>query len=250
MMNATNPTRLPALIAHRGYASRYPENTLVSIRAAIEAGAKFVEVDVQISADRIPVLHHDASVKRMTGVDKIVMDSSLMQLKKLDVYGEDRSSASTTITTLRELTRFLRQHTDVTAFVEIKSESCDRFGLANVVDRVIDELQERTEQFVIISFEQKALRHVREHADGMRIGWVLDELSIAYQDQAQQLSPNYLFCDNELLPAPPAFWPGNWQWAVYEIDNAPLAVHLGHCGAHFVETMAIGELMECAKLEG
>jgi len=36
----------PELVAHRGYAFRYPENTLLAIKAAVDAGAKFVEFDV------------------------------------------------------------------------------------------------------------------------------------------------------------------------------------------------------------
>ena len=48
--------RIPELVAHRGYPQHYPENTLIGIEAAITAGARFIDVDVQLSADRVPVL--------------------------------------------------------------------------------------------------------------------------------------------------------------------------------------------------
>ena len=57
---------IPQLIAHRGYAKRYPENTLEGIAAAIKAGACFVEFDVQVTADGVPVLLHDNTVDRTT----------------------------------------------------------------------------------------------------------------------------------------------------------------------------------------
>ncbi|MGF1546037.1 MAG: glycerophosphodiester phosphodiesterase family protein, partial [Thiotrichales bacterium] len=56
------------LVAHRGYALRYPENTLPAIEAALAAGARYVEIDVQLSADQVPVLFHDRSLMRMCEV--------------------------------------------------------------------------------------------------------------------------------------------------------------------------------------
>ncbi|HEY9197768.1 MAG TPA: glycerophosphodiester phosphodiesterase family protein, partial [Gammaproteobacteria bacterium] len=49
----------PILIAHRGYAARHPENTLSALQAAVAAGARWLEFDVQLSADHEPVLLHD-----------------------------------------------------------------------------------------------------------------------------------------------------------------------------------------------
>jgi len=69
--------RLPELIAHRGYASRYPENTLPAIEAALKAGARHVEIDVQTSADHIPVLFHDATLERLCGVQGRIRDAEL-----------------------------------------------------------------------------------------------------------------------------------------------------------------------------
>ena len=59
---------LPELVAHRGYTLHYPENTLVGLEAAIKAGARYLEVDVQLSADKVPVLFHDRNLQRLCGV--------------------------------------------------------------------------------------------------------------------------------------------------------------------------------------
>ncbi|MFV1985497.1 MAG: glycerophosphodiester phosphodiesterase family protein, partial [Thiohalomonadales bacterium] len=42
---------IPRIVAHRGYAKKYPENTLISISAAFDLGACFVEIDVQCLND-------------------------------------------------------------------------------------------------------------------------------------------------------------------------------------------------------
>lgn len=55
MVKTCEPSRL---IAHQGYARRYPENSMLGIRAAIDAGARWIEVDVQMSDDGVLVLHH------------------------------------------------------------------------------------------------------------------------------------------------------------------------------------------------
>ena len=53
------------LVAHRGLQSNYPENTLIAITKAIEAGARFIEIDLQYSKDRLPVISHDDNLNRV-----------------------------------------------------------------------------------------------------------------------------------------------------------------------------------------
>ena len=57
---------IPVLVAHRGYMERYPENSLSSIRAALESGACMVEFDVQMDAAGRLVLLHDDNFKRLS----------------------------------------------------------------------------------------------------------------------------------------------------------------------------------------
>ncbi|MEU6017232.1 glycerophosphodiester phosphodiesterase [Streptomyces sp. NPDC047515] len=56
-------------VAHRGDPYRVRENTLPSIRSALERGADAVEVDVRVTRDGVPVLLHDATLKRLWGHD-------------------------------------------------------------------------------------------------------------------------------------------------------------------------------------
>lgn len=53
---------LPAIVGHRGARSAAPENTLAAFHAAVEQGASWVELDVRLSADRVPMVRHDADL--------------------------------------------------------------------------------------------------------------------------------------------------------------------------------------------
>src|SRR5579859_7556524 len=76
---------VPTLVAHRGYPSRYPENTLLGIQAAVTAGARWFEFDVQLSKDHVPFLCHDDSLERTAGLKRRIMDLSSDELGSVDV---------------------------------------------------------------------------------------------------------------------------------------------------------------------
>jgi glycerophosphoryl diester phosphodiesterase len=73
---------LPTLVAHRGYAACYPENSLEGLQAAVAAGAGWLEFDVQLSTDGVPVLLHDTTLLRTAGHPDSVFDMTADQLRK------------------------------------------------------------------------------------------------------------------------------------------------------------------------
>lgn len=95
------PDRTPllnVLYAHRGLFDNKtdaPENSLPAFQKAVEAGYG-IELDVQLSKDGIPVVFHDASLKRMCGVDGNVWDYPLCELKQLKLA--DSNAAIPTFT--------------------------------------------------------------------------------------------------------------------------------------------------------
>jgi glycerophosphoryl diester phosphodiesterase len=64
--------QLPKVIGHRGAAAYAPENTLESFREARRRGATWVETDIKLTSDGVPIVMHDESLKRTTGVDRLV----------------------------------------------------------------------------------------------------------------------------------------------------------------------------------
>ena len=61
-----------------------PENTLASLEAAVACGATWVEFDVMLTGDDVPVLFHDDSLKRTTGVDGLMAETAYAEAEKLD----------------------------------------------------------------------------------------------------------------------------------------------------------------------
>ena len=51
-----------SVVAHRGYASKYLENTITALNEAVKVGAEMVEFDVQLTKDGIPIMVHDLSL--------------------------------------------------------------------------------------------------------------------------------------------------------------------------------------------
>jgi len=75
----------PALIAgHRGDRSAAPENTLPALQGALDSTMDFVETDIQLSSDRVPVLIHDTTVDRTTDGTGAVAELSFGELRTLD----------------------------------------------------------------------------------------------------------------------------------------------------------------------
>src|SRR5690606_24910836 len=85
VMNALSRAPDTLVLAHRGYTADAVENTVSSLKAAREAGADFVEMDVMETADRQFVVMHDANLSRLAGVDAAVGDLTLDEMTALTV---------------------------------------------------------------------------------------------------------------------------------------------------------------------
>ncbi len=72
-----------AIIAHRGASASAPENTMAAVREAIEAGADWVEIDVQETADGEVVVFHDSDFMKLAGVDLKIWDAHVSEVLSL-----------------------------------------------------------------------------------------------------------------------------------------------------------------------
>jgi glycerophosphoryl diester phosphodiesterase len=84
-MESKSPmTKGPLIIAHRGFSSHYPENTLASVRAALELGVNFVEIDVQETRDGELIVFHDYRLNRICGARGRVRHKTLAEIQRLN----------------------------------------------------------------------------------------------------------------------------------------------------------------------
>ena len=241
---------LPELIAHRGFAARYPENTRIALRAALELGVRYVEFDVQLTADGIPVLLHDADLARTAGTAGNVLDMSLRELVGVRVGEPARfgDRFSEPVPVLEDIVRLLSAYPGANAFVEIKRASLRRFGISYVLERVMRCLEPVIDRCAVISFEYHAAQQARQ-LGARKIGWVIDAWHDRIRGAAVTLAPDYLFVDHQLLPpVPQSLWRGPWRWVAYEVDDPALALALAARGIDLIETMAIGPMLEDERL--
>ncbi len=77
-------TRHVEITAHRGFSRFAPENTVAALLKAAEAGADWVEVDAQETADGVVVLMHDADLLRTTGDPRRLSEVGFEELRRLD----------------------------------------------------------------------------------------------------------------------------------------------------------------------
>lgn len=243
-------TTLPRLVAHRGYAARYPENTLLAIKAAVEAGAHYVEFDVQLTADGVPVLFHDRDCMRMCGQPKPIHAYSYEQVLTFSVSEFDRFGykfAGNRITTLQEIVAYLSHYPYVRCFVELKRLSLQQFGIENVLNKVLPIVTGIHEQAVIISYSLDALLATREHCN-MPIGAVFDHWAERKQPLIKKLQPEYLFTDIDELPRFGKLDCAQCELAVYECVDPLRAIKVHQRGVDLVETFAIAEMLQALTL--
>lgn len=240
-----DPLPPDVLMAHRGWPSRYPENSLAGVRAALEAGALMVEFDVQITADGVPVVIHDEGLQRTGGREQSVLDLLASALPGIDVSEAVRFGdryRDTPLPTLADMLALVDEFPSATAFIELKRASMYHFGRDAVVDPVMEQVG-RHKRRVVISYDAEMARRARS-AGAMRIGWVTASLDREQERIGQQLMPEFVYCSARLLRrGNRRLWTGSWKWVVYEVNDLALAHQLLDRGADIIETDRIGEFL-------
>ena len=75
---------IPKVIGHRGAKAYAPENTLASIHTAADMGIEWVEIDVKLTKDGVPVIFHDEDLHRCTGVSELMADKTWAEVREMD----------------------------------------------------------------------------------------------------------------------------------------------------------------------
>jgi glycerophosphoryl diester phosphodiesterase len=240
----------PQLVAHRGNAFEFPENTLPALRSALELGASYIEFDVHLSADLVPVVMHDANLKRCAGMNRDALQMSWHELSEITVGEAERFGDRYTdicIPSLAQVVELLGNFPKATAFVELKRASLRKYATEQMVQRVCEVLKPVAGQVVLISFDLPAISFAKQ-STRLPVGWVLPEYNLTSAIKAEATLPNYLFCDQLKLPADGSrLWRGPWQWAIYEVTERASALQLKTRGAQLIETMQVRQMLRALR---
>jgi glycerophosphoryl diester phosphodiesterase len=240
------------LIAHRGWQRRFPENTLASVRGALEVGARWVEIDVQLARDRVPFLLHDPDLERMTGVRGPLSERDAGEADELFASEPRRLGARferEPLARLKAFVELLREFPEAEAFVELKSESIEVFGVDAMLDAVLPVLAPAGRSCRLISFHLGVLRAARERCD-LQLGPVLERWSDRASPAVLGLAPDVVFCNVKHLPRTGSIELPRGKLALYEVDDASAALALLERGAAWIETFAVGEMLEALGAPG
>lgn len=163
--NPFGPRDGALVIGHRGAAGVAPENTLPSLRKAVEHGADALEFDLQCSADGRPVLLHDDTVDRTTDGSGAVESLTLEELFRLDAghaFTPDRGAThpfrggGTRIPTLEEA---LEAAGELPVVVEVKSAAAGR-----ALESWLEERPSEAARMIVGGFDAAAVAPAAERA--------------------------------------------------------------------------------------
>lgn len=164
-------------IGHRGAKGHVAENTLASFQKAIDLGVDMIELDIQLSLDKVPMVIHDTTVDRTTSSTGLVTDYSAKELQKLG------------IPTLKDVFELVHNRCEIN--VEIKEFSATQAVLDLIDKNIFDKYK-----ILISSFDWNALQEVRFHDDVIRIGVLTEtdlDLALAFAKfiKAYSIHPYY-----------------------------------------------------------
>ncbi|MGH8148026.1 MAG: glycerophosphodiester phosphodiesterase family protein [Gammaproteobacteria bacterium] len=223
----------PVIVAHRGDAARYLENTLAAFSSAADLGLRHVELDVQLTSDGVPLVLHDASAGRTHGVNVDVRHHSFVALARLGLF--DPASFPNPIPQLDEFVTWMTGQPHMHAFVEIKKESLHVYGRRRVLATVERDIEAIRERATLISYDARVLALARRN--GWPVGYVLETMSARWRGIAERLAPEFLFAEVDHLLRAGKLWPGAWQWAAFEVETTKSATALSALGVRYLETM-------------
>ena len=145
------PGASPIIYGHRGAHGDMPENTMPAFQYLVDCGLRAVELDVQTTADGVPIIHHDPHVSPylarkpngewLTELGPKIVESSVEQLKSYDIgtlrpgsdyqqrFPHQAQLNQVTIPTLEEFCHWAQNYPDLLINIEVKSYPWERLGM-------------------------------------------------------------------------------------------------------------------------
>lgn len=159
------------LLAHRGGCGEGMENTLGTFEKTLAAGITAYEIDVRITKDGKIVLQHDDTLKRTAGVDKRVEDLTEKELREITL--KDGSK----LCFLDEFLKLMGKYPGLFVEVELKCKKySDEFlygtQYLDKIAKALIKAQPKGSNYVMTSFDARALRYVKEHYPSIETGYI------------------------------------------------------------------------------
>ena len=164
------------IIGHRGAISMAPENTLASCFALSSINCNWIEIDVILSNDNIPIIFHDKNLDRCTNFKGEVKNYTINQLNKVDTgYKFSRKFKNEKIPTLSEFI-FLSNQLSINIFLELKSYYDNDYILVNeVINRLKNNNHENIE-IILCSYSRKIIEYLNINFPNYKKSLIVDKI--------------------------------------------------------------------------
>lgn len=161
--------RTPLIIGHRGASAIAPENTLAAFQQAIDDGADGIEFDVRLSRDNVPVVIHDASLKRTCLLNAAVSELTVAELQRVNAGAFFKSAQEPAsfhpVPTLAQLFE-LFAHAEGLLYLEMKGEPVTDTLIKCVIE-VIDS-HDIARRVIVECFDHRAITSLKGLAPHLR----------------------------------------------------------------------------------
>ena len=187
------------IFAHRGYSGKYPENTMIAFKKALECGVDGIELDVQLTKDGEVVIIHDETIDRTTTGKGFVVDYTYEELEKFDASFKFKDLGFNKIPTLREYFQLVKDY-DIVTNVELKTGINEYLGIEEKVWELIKEYNLK-EKVIISSFNHFSVMRMKKIAPQLKYGflsedWIIDAGKYTHSHGVQCYHPRF----NNLVP--------------------------------------------------
>ncbi len=187
------------VIAHRGASGYAPENTLASMKKAIELGADMSELDVQETADGKLIILHDKSLKRTTGVDKNIWETNYTELNGLDAgswFSEKYKNEP--VPTLQKVIDLIKGKMKLN--IELKTNGHEK----KLAERTLKLVEDNNflDQVIFTSFKFSEIDKVRELNKKAKVGYLFSKIPKdvdVFNADIDLLSAYYKIVDAEFM---------------------------------------------------
>ena len=184
-------------IAHRGYAGRYPENTVAAVREAARFGAEMIEIDVLPCRNGTVVVFHDEDLGRKTDAEGAVVATDCETVTSAEVLNSGQ-----TIPTLRAVMEAVPPETALN--IEFKNSGPE--GYASFARRVFDITDDYDNTVLVSSFDADAMAACRQVDPSVSLAYLFFDdsgqgLAVARRYDCEAVHPSEGATDRELVCA-------------------------------------------------
>ncbi len=209
------------IVAHRGDQTHHPENTLGAFQAAVNAGARWLEGDIQLSKDEVPLFMHDADICRMCGKEGMVSKLHYAELS-------ERCAELPLLSLVDFVSWFAALPSAPNFFLEIKQECLEQMS-ADLVIEVVSGIVAAFKSRIVLISSSPSLIEAAQKA-GFVTGWVAEGVTNFVR------VPEYVFLDVTDMQALEQWRASGTKIAVYTCNDAAEAERLLNLGIDMVET--------------